>query len=129
MSVWFQVYILAAMLVWGGILGIIFDIYRFIVPTTKFKGITQYILDSLFWLVIIIITFIVLILTNYGEVRFYLILGMTLGLVLYYLTLSRLVIKLLVFIKKVLLKILKVINGILKPFKKLLNKITLIKRK
>ncbi|SHK07519.1 spore cortex biosynthesis protein YabQ [Anaerobranca californiensis DSM 14826] len=113
MSVWFQTYVLGVMLFWGVILGIIFDIYRFLVPTQKVKGIVQYILDFLFWIVVIVTTFVVLIFANYGEVRLYLIMGMTLGFILYFKTLSKLVIKILTFIRTTIIKIYKFIYKLL----------------
>ncbi|SET24339.1 spore cortex biosynthesis protein YabQ [Anaerobranca gottschalkii] len=113
MSVWFQTYVLGVMLIWGVILGIIFDIYRFLVPTHKVKGIVQYLLDFIFWILVIITTFVVFIFANYGEVRLYLIMGMALGFILYIKTLSTLVIKVLKFLRTAFIRIYKFIYKLL----------------
>lgn len=113
MSIWLQVYMLGTMLIWGVILGIIFDIYRFLLPTTKIKGVTQYVFDTLFWLVITIATFMIMVFANFGEVRVYLIIGMSIGFILYSLTLSKLTMRFLYFLQKLFVKVYKIFKHII----------------
>lgn len=49
------------------------------------------VLDLIFWLVVTVVVYAGLLLANWGEVRFYVFVGMALGLAFYYLTVSRFV--------------------------------------
>lgn len=112
-SVWIQVYILVTMLVWGLLLGIIFDLYRFLLPTSRVKGIAQYIFDSIFWLIITIFTFVIMVFANFGDVRLYLILGIALGFTVYSILFSKWIIKILNIIKGAILKLAKIVKRFL----------------
>lgn len=120
-----QVNIFISLLVWGLILGLIFDIYRFLFPSNKVKGILQYILDGVFWITITIVTFSVMIFTNLGEVTVYLIFAMVAGFLFYMLLLSKITFKVLIQIKKVILKISKIVykifRGIYMFFKRIVE--------
>ncbi len=111
------------MLIWGIVLGILFDIYRFILPSHRVKGLTQYIVDSIFWIIVTLSTFTAFVYSSFGQVRLYLLLGMVGGFMLYIKTLSKttfrvlrvlkeIVAKVMLFIKKVIITIIKVIKKI-----------------
>lgn len=130
MSVLLQVYILIIMLIWGAILGVIFDVYRFLLPTNKVKGIAQYLFDIAFWLIITIFTFTIIVFANYGEVRIYLILGILLGFIIYSALFSKRVMKILSYLKKIVIylasiagKVFRSIYRLLSKFSKLLYKL------
>ena len=73
----------------GLILGIIFDFFRVIRSTLHLKMIATHILDALYWIISIGIAFGLLILINWGELRFYIFLGIILGAGVYYKLISR----------------------------------------
>lgn len=64
---------------WGIVAGLIFDLYRvmryFWQPSYWVTQLT----DLLFWLMLLITTFALLLLSNYGEVRSYVFLAFSLG--------------------------------------------------
>ncbi|QNO14863.1 hypothetical protein HYG86_08795 [Alkalicella caledoniensis] len=113
-TIWLQVNIFIGTLIWGLILGVVFDVYRFIFPSNKVKGITQYILDTLFWISVTVATFGVLIFTDHGQVRIYLLFAMAIGFVLYMLLFSRLTLKILTAIRKVIIKVYSILRKILR---------------
>lgn len=80
----------------GVLLGVIFDFYRVLRGVFKPRAITTYLFDLLYWLFAIVIAFGGLLVSNWGELRFYVFLGLTGGAALYYKLLSRYAIWLLV---------------------------------
>lgn len=122
-SVWIQVYILATMLIWGIVLGIVFDVYRFLLPTSTVKGLVQYVFDFIFWLIITAVTFLIIIFANFGDVRLYLILGIALGFVIYSILFSKWIIKLSTFIKRIIIKLAKIVKRFLLLIQNVLKKL------
>ncbi len=79
-------------IIMGGLLGVIFDFYRVLRGVFKPRTVTTYLFDLLYWLLAIILAFGGLLMTNWGELRFYVFLGLLGGTVLYYKLLSRFII-------------------------------------
>lgn len=102
----------------GIIIGILFDIFRILRKSFKTKDIVTYIEDILFW----ILTGIIILFSMYkfsnGELRFFMIIGIIMGTLMYMITFSRYVIKISVFIIKIIKTIIvypvKVVEKILK---------------
>ena len=92
-----QAYLFVIFTLVGVIIGILFDIFRILRKTFKTKDIITYIEDIVFW----IIAGIIIIYTMYvfcdGELRFFMIIGIVLGTVLYMMTISKYVIKIAMF--------------------------------
>ncbi len=87
----FQVFFGAIIL--GAVFGVLYDIFR-IIRLMFFKSpVAVFVEDILFWLLVTIITFFFTILFNNGELRLSLIICETLGFLIYYFTLGRLVFK------------------------------------
>lgn len=111
----------------GIICAFIFDLFRVIRKIKKYKKVQVHLQDALFWLIssLGVLYFIL----NYsdGEIRFFYILGLLLGAVLYFVTISYYIRKGLVFfvrwVIKVVIKILKVIYKIISPVLFLVKKI------
>lgn len=83
-----QAYIFLAIVYWGLIIGVIYDIYRMVRRILKpGKWITG-IMDLFFWIIIAILSSLMLFHINSGEVRVYAFIGLALGWSLYFLTLS-----------------------------------------
>lgn len=78
-------------LVFGVLLGVLYDvfrIFRLIFLKNKVAVIFQ---DILFWVIAGFGTFLFFLATNFGHIRFYMLLGMLIGALAYYLTIGRLV--------------------------------------
>lgn len=93
-----QAYIFMAFSIVGVTIGLLFDIFRILRKTIKTNDIVTYLEDILFWL----LTGIIIIISMYyfcdGQLRFFMVIGIILGTVIYILTISRYVIKVSVFI-------------------------------
>lgn len=115
-----QTYLFIIFTIVGIIIGILFDIFRILRKSFKTKDIVTHIEDIFFW----ILTGIIIILSMYrysnGELRFFMIIGIIMGTLIYMITFSKYVIRISVFILKIIKRI------IIYPFnlmKKILKKI------
>ena len=101
-----QAYLFICFALVGIIIGIVFDLFRILRKTFKTKDLITYIEDIFFW----IITGIIIIYSMYkfsdGELRFFMIIGIIIGTILYLVTVSEYVIKISVFIINILKKVL-----------------------
>ena len=100
----------------GILLGVLFDCYRVLLGTFRPRGLVTCLTDLLYWLVATVVVFIALVVSNWGELRFYVFLGIVSGVGLYYRLLSSYAIHLfsgfIRFIKRVVLLIEKIIMGL-----------------
>lgn len=122
MSLEIQWLTIAVMLGAGAGMGVLFDSYRVISDYYKFPRWSLSILDMLYWLASAIIVFRLLYLSNFGEVRGYVFIGLAIGVVTYGLFISqiysKLVMKLIGIVQSVIHTIIKVFDYILvKPLK------------
>lgn len=79
----------------GIVLGFLFDFYRVLRGTFRVQGFVTWVTDLLYWLVATAVVFIALVLSNWGELRFYVFLGIVGGVILYYRLISTYIIRLL----------------------------------
>ena len=113
-----QTYLFIVFTIVGIIIGVLFDIFRILRKSFKTKDIVTYMEDILFW----ILTGIIILFSMYkfsnGELRFFMIIGIIMGTLMYMITFSKYVIKISVFIiniiKKSIVYPIKVIEKILK---------------
>ena len=113
-----QTYLFIVFTIVGIIIGVLFDIFRILRKSFKTKDIVTYIEDIFFW----ILTGIIILFSMYkfsnGELRFFMIIGIIMGTLMYMITFSRYVIKISVFIIKIIKTIIvypvKVVEKILK---------------
>lgn len=113
-----QTYLFIVFTIVGIIIGVLFDIFRILRKSFKTKDIVTYMEDILFW----ILTGIIILFSMYkfsnGELRFFMIIGIIMGTLTYMITSSRYVIKISVFIIKIIKTIIvypvKVVEKILK---------------
>lgn len=114
MNVQNQLYSFLVMLYGGIIIAILYDIYKIIRFILRPKKIATDIGDVIFWVLGTIVFIFFLYISNYVEIRFYAFLGFIIGIFLYNIILSPFVVKLLLFvykiIKNILLKIYKVVS-------------------
>ena len=111
-----QVFII--FLIIGLIIGIIFDFFRASRKVFKTSDFLTYIEDIIFMAIAGILVVNNLILINNGEIRFFILLAILFGTTLYFITISRIFLKIFQFFMKIIKKILFF------PvfFKKILNK-------
>ncbi|MCL2169492.1 MAG: spore cortex biosynthesis protein YabQ [Defluviitaleaceae bacterium] len=94
----------------GFALGIFYDIFRVIRRVFRPRFVGTMIFDLLFWLVSVAVLFLVLLFVNFAEIRFFVFLGMFLGLIVHFVTLSRAFLALANFAKKSLRKSAKYVK-------------------
>ena len=68
----------------GIFLGVLFDFYRVLRGKCKPKALMTWCTDLLYWLLATAVVFIALVFSNWGELRFYVFIGILSGLGLYY---------------------------------------------
>lgn len=88
-----QFYILISFFVTGIVIGIIFDMFRVTRKAFKTPNILIYIEDALFWILAgFILLFTICTFTD-GQIRLYMILMLVLGALIYFITISKLFIR------------------------------------
>jgi len=76
----------------GGVAGLIFDLYRVARSLARPRQVATAVTDLLYWIVVTPIVFALLLAGNWGELRFYVLIGLGVGLLLYFQALSPLVV-------------------------------------
>ncbi len=111
-----QLFSFVVTLLMGITIGILFDFYNVAKGVIRPRKAGTYLGDFLFWVITTIVVFFMLLIGNWGELRFYVIIGILAGLLFYLKLLSRVVIKILLYIiyviKKVLTGIMRVVRFI-----------------
>lgn len=111
----------------GVIIGLIFDIFRILRKSFKTNDIITYIEDVLFWIITGILILYSIFIFNYGEIRFFMFVGIFLGAMLYMLLISKYVIKVSVsvinFFKKIIIFIFRIVKFPFEFIYKILKKI------
>ena len=108
-----QAYIFIIFTLNGVFIGLLFDFFRILRKSFKTKDLVTYIEDVIFWILTgISIIYSMCVYCN-GEIRFFMVLGIIIGITLYMLTISNYVIKIFVsiilFLKKILEKLIKIV--------------------
>jgi len=120
MSVSNQAYVFLATMLAGVIIGFFYDCCRVIRIMIKAGVFVTGILDLLFWVIIGTLSFLVIFYVNDGNVRVFTIMGFVIGWILYVLSISRFVMKVLLWIYETLARVINwLINIILWPFRML----------
>jgi len=141
-----QSFIFICCIACGVIIGILFDIFRIIRQIVPAGTTITFIEDLIFWVITLVVVCYFALTLNYGVIRWYMFASMGIGAVMYFLSLSRIVMlfsmlvimlikKVISFIVKILLIPLKLIAKIIKKplffvisiskksIKKLINKL------
>lgn len=140
-----QAYLFVIFILNGILIGLIFDIFRILRRSFNTPNFVTYIEDIIFWTISALSVLYTLFVFNNGEIRGYIFIGLFLGVVVYMLFFSRIIIKvsvkIILFFKDIIytvlklvsypfLVILKIINKILiKPTKFVKNRIHNVKNK
>ncbi len=118
-----QLYLFIIFLITGGIIGILFDIFRILRKSFRYKDYIIDIQDVIFWILTASILLYSSFIFNDGEIRMFMILSSVLGFIIYLFTLSKLFIKINVKIILIIKKfIVKTTEILLIPIKKLFFK-------
>lgn len=131
-TVLIELYLLGIFILSGIIIGVFFDFFRILRRSFKTSDIITYIEDILFWIITGLFLLFVLFKINDGQIRFYNIIGITIGVILYMIFVSKIFIsisvKIVIIFKKVIIKILNIllypIKMLLKLFRKILKPIS-----
>ena len=125
-----QIQLFIIFIINGIIIGVIFDIFRILRKTFKYKDYMVYLQDILFWILVGISILYCSFMFNNGELRIFMIFACINGFAIYMYTLSKIFIKInvkiILFIKKTILKIIEIllipVKILLKFIKKILFK-------
>lgn len=97
----------------GILIGILFDFFRILRKSFKTKDIITYIEDFLFWIFTGIIILYTIFIFNNGEIRLYMFLAISVGIIFYIIMLSSYFIKINLFfiaiLKKYIIKLFKIL--------------------
>ena len=136
-----QAYLFIVFSLTGVVIGILFDFFRILRRIFKTSNIITYVEDVLFWILTGVLILYNIWYFNNGEIRIYMFLGIIMGLLIYMLTLSNIIVSLFSKILKMLIRILeipfktiisifhKIITIIIKIFNKFTKKIKIKKGK
>ncbi|HET7558830.1 MAG TPA: spore cortex biosynthesis protein YabQ [Limnochordia bacterium] len=97
----------------GGICGACFDVYRVVRSVCRPRSAVAVIFDLVFWLAITPILFALLVFSNWAALRFYVLIGIGLGLIVYFQVASALVLWVLVGLVEGLRRCLGLFGGLL----------------
>ena len=99
----------------GFVIGFVYDIFRILRKTVPHRGWAVQMEDIIYWVTVSILMFYFMLNRNYGEIRFFSIAGSALGMIIYFNSLSRLILTVSVavikFLQKVFLTAAKILLG------------------
>ncbi|MBE6013546.1 spore cortex biosynthesis protein YabQ [Anaeropeptidivorans aminofermentans] len=118
LSIGFQLRLFLLMIITGFVIGFVYDILRIIRRIIKHGKFIANIQDIIYWVIVTIFVFYIIFTYNNGEIRFYSILGVFLGMIFYFLLVSPLVLKIAMTVIDFLAKVIKTaVKIILFPLK------------
>lgn len=113
-----QAYIFLIFIINGIVIGLLFDFFRILRKTFNTKDFAIYIEDIIFWILTGCTLLYSICTYNNGEIRFYMFLGVILGIIIYMLFISSYIIKINVKIFGLIKNFVeKIIAIIIAPFK------------
>lgn len=113
-----QAFLFVIFVINGILIGILFDIFRVLRKSFKTSDIITYIEDIMFWIGAGVLTLYFIFCYNNGEIRFFIFLGIILGISIYILTISKYFMKVSIIIISTIKNIIKII---IYPIKLLIN--------
>lgn len=113
LSVGNQAYVFLCCVLGGMIIAFIYDVFRIRRKAIKTNNLIVYFEDFVYWILVALVLFAVVYISNDGELRGYLIIGDFIGIILYSLLLSRIIMTVFLFIINLVYKILRTVCIIL----------------
>ncbi|WP_418791343.1 spore cortex biosynthesis protein YabQ [Phosphitispora sp. TUW77] len=108
-----QLFSFMVTLLMGVTIGILFDFYNVTKGIIRPRKLGTYLGDILFWVITTIVVFFMLLIGNWGELRFYVVIGILTGILCYIKLFSRLVTRTLLFIINIIKKtIASIVKGV-----------------
>lgn len=102
-----QVFLYSVM---GGILiAFIYDVFRIKRKAIKTSSIVIYLEDFIYWIIVAVVMFALVYYSNEGEIRGYIFIGTVLGVILYALMFSKIIMKSSLFIIGIICKVFKAV--------------------
>ena len=89
-----QLYTLFVFILSGAVIGILFDLFRILRKSFKTPDIITYIEDILFWILTGLFLLYIIFKYSFGQLRIYMFVSLIIGIVIYFLTISKYFIKL-----------------------------------
>ncbi|HOP92351.1 spore cortex biosynthesis protein YabQ [Acetivibrio thermocellus] len=108
-----QAYVFLNCVLGGMIVAFVYDIFRVRRKAIKSSNLIVYFEDFIYWIIVALILFAIIYRSNEGELRGYLMLGVAIGIILYALLLSRIVMAVFLFVIKTVYKVAVAVFGIL----------------
>ncbi len=108
-----QAYLFLIFALDGAIIGLLFDFFRILRKSFKTKDFVTYIEDIIFWVLTGFLILYSIFIFNNGEIRFFMFLGVLLGIAIYMLMLSSYVIKINVYIISIIKKFVVATVGVI----------------
>lgn len=119
-----QAYLFLVFSLTGVIIGILFDFFRILRRTIKTSNFITYIEDVVFWILTGFLILYNIWYFNNGEIRIYMFLGIILGVLIYMLTLSSILIKIFSNLFRILINVLELpFKAIISVYRKLITAI------
>ena len=125
-----QTYLFLVFSLTGVIIGVLFDFFRILRKSFKTTDLITCIEDIIFWILAGILILYNIWYFNNGEIRAFIILGIVLGIIIYILTLSNIIVKIFYiivnFLKMLIMKLFKILELPFKPIVLIYKKICVI---
>ena len=93
----------------GLFMAFVFDIYRVSRNYIRLPKFIYHIIDLLIWLILALVVFAFLLISNWGELRFYIFISLTIGVGVYFLFFSKYVIAFLIIIIEAWIRLVKIV--------------------
>ena len=93
-----QAWLFLSTVVVGAAIGLFYDVFRILRKTARHTGIVVQLEDLIFWVTATGLTFYYMLHRNYGEIRLFSLVGVAIGVILYFATVSRWVVAVFVMI-------------------------------
>lgn len=125
-----QIGIFLIYLIAGVLICLLYDIFRALRKTVKTPDLVTYIEDTIFWILVAIFLIYLIFVLNSGEIRFFMLIAICLGGIVYYFTLSKffmnISVHILTFVKIIVKKLLSILLIPLKLFLRINKKVKCI---
>ncbi|HPU41267.1 MAG TPA: spore cortex biosynthesis protein YabQ [Acetivibrio clariflavus] len=108
-----QAYVFLWCVLGGMIIAFIYDIFRIRRKTIKSGNLIVYFEDFIYWILVALVLFAVVYVSNDGEIRGYLFIGALIGIILYSLLLSRIIMTVFIFTLKLIYRVFRTLCIIL----------------
>ena len=113
MSVSSQAYIFLCSVIGGMVIAFIYDAFRVKRKAVKTSAVIIYVEDLIFWIIVAVIMFAVIYFSNEGEIRGYIFIGSVLGIIIYSLLFSKIIMAVFLFALRTFCRVLKFIWAVI----------------